>query len=255
MSEQYQDPAERRPSISRSEEAPSESRMIINPQGARIELLNLGGREIFKALTRGDGKAASTHPCTPVFGPETITSFGLSQHGPMRNDLTEVIKNDANNVELRYIIDSGTYPFGMQVEQVFSLAGKSFTLETTHTNNGKEAAPVNFGEHFYWLAQKGWKGLTVNGEDVTNAVENDLVIPLNSRNIIVIPGQEEIVLEQEGMPYANLWVYRDENTGKYDQHYVCIEPVEGDPTKDSFGSKGSYINPGSSRKTSVTISV
>jgi len=236
-----------------TESAPVESRMVINPQGARIERLSLGDRLVFGSVVRGDGREASSHPCTPIFGPETNTSFGLPQHGPMRNELCTVEERGPNLVILSHEIKSGSYPQGMHVRQSFAMFGNNFTLETVHTNNGEQDAPVNFGEHFYWAAPNGWEGLRINGDDVTDAVKNDLVIPLQARNQIVIPGLPEIILEQEGLPVANLWVYHNEETGKYDQDYVCIEPVEGDPTKNSFGSPESMIAPGSSRKTLITI--
>lgn len=237
------------------EKAPVESHMVINPQGARIEKLSLGEDIIFKSLVRGDNKPASSHPCTPIFGPETTTSYNLPQHGPMRNELCEVEENNPNKVVLSYGIKAGEYPEGLRATQAFTLNGKKFTLETTHINNSDQQAPVNFGEHFYWVSPKGWEGLTINGEDVTEAVKNDVVTPLQGRNQIMIPGLPEIMLEQKGLPFANLWVYRDEESGKYDQNYVCIEPVEGDPTKDFFGSPESLIAPGSSRTNSVTISI
>lgn len=239
----------------KTEAAPVESQMVINPQGARIEKLSLGEYLIFRSIVRGDGKSASSHPCTPIFGPETMTSYGLPQHGPMRNELCEVEENSPNRVVLNYDINTGEYPQGMKVTQVFSLQGRSFTLETTHANNGNQQAPVNFGEHFYWVSPRNWEGLTINDEDVTGAVKNDLVVPLQARNRIAIPGLPEIILEQKGLPVANLWVYHDETSGKYDRNYVCIEPVEGDPTKSFFGSPESLIAPGTSRSNSLTISI
>ncbi len=247
----YRDKTE--PNTDRTESGPIEGQMLINPQGARIERLSLGDRLVFRSVTRGDGREASSHPCTPIFGPETTTSYGLPQHGPMRNELCTVEEMGSNLVILSHEIKSGSYPQGMNVRQAFEMFGNNFTLETVHTNSGKQDAPVNFGEHFYWVAPNGWEGVTVNGEDVTDAVKNDLVIPLQAKNQIVIPGLSEIILEQDGLPFANLWVYKDEASGKYDQNYVCIEPVEGDPTKNFFGSPESMIAPGSSRKTLITI--
>lgn len=237
----------------KTESVSVEGRMLINPKGTRIERLSLGDRLILKSVVRGDRKDASSHPCTPVFGPETTTSYGLPQHGPLRNELCTVKERGPNLLILSHEIKSGSYPGGMNVRQAFALFGNNFTLETIHVNNGEQDAPVNFGEHFYWAAPNGWEGLRINGNDVTNAVKNDLVVPLEAINKIVIPGLPELILEQRGLPHANLWVYKDETSGKYDRDYVCIEPVEGDPTKNFFGSPESMIAPGSSRKTLITI--
>lgn len=236
-----------------TEPASTESHMVINPKGARIESLILGERLVLKSVRRGDGREASSHPCTPIFGPETNTTFGLPQHGLMRNELCTVIEGGPNLIILSHEIKAGTYPPGMIVEQTFALLGGNFTLKTIHTNNGREEAPVNFGEHFYWAAPNGWEGLRINGGDVTDAVKNGLVVPLRATNQIVIPGLPEIILEQEGLPVAVLWVYRDPATGGYDRDYVCIEPVEGDPTKNFFGSPESLIAPGTSRTTRIAI--
>lgn len=233
-----------------------EGQMVINPQGARIEKLRLGGRVVFKSVVRGDGKEVSSHPCTPIFGPPDETNiYGLTQHGPMRNELCTVKESGSNLVILDHDIKVGSYPEGLNVRQTFSMFGNNFTLETVHKNNGEQDAPVNFGEHFYWAAPNGWEGLTINGNDVTDAVKNDLVVPLEAINEIVIPGLPMLTLEQRGVPFANLWVYKDETTGEYDQDYVCIEPVEADPTGDFFGSPESMIKPGSSRKTVITIRI
>lgn len=237
----------------RGEERPFASSIVINPNGARIEGLTLGQRLILKTVIRGDGRDVSSHPCTPIFGPETTTSYGLPQHGPMRNELCTVEESGLNLVVLSHEIKAGTYPLGMNVRQTFVMFGNNFTLETVHKNNGEKAAPVNFGEHFYWAAPNGWEGLTINGKDVADAVKNDLVVSLEATNQIVIPGLPEIILGQEGLPHANLWVYKDENSGKYDQNYVCIEPVEGNPTKSFFGSRESLIYPGNFRTTLISI--
>lgn len=241
------------PITNRSEETPFAGSMVINPKGARIERLALNETLVLKSVTRGDGRNASSHPCTPNFGPETSTSYGLPQHGQMRNELCFVEESGPSLVILNHEIKAGSYPAGMHVRQIFSLFGQSFTLETTHSNNGEVPAPVNFGEHLYWAAPNGWRGLTINGEDVTEAVEKDLVIPLRAENQIVIPGLPGITLEQQGLPFANLWVYHDESSGRYDQYYVCIEPIEGDPNQDFFGSPDSMISPGASRVTVINI--
>lgn len=229
------------------------SRMKINPLGARIENLTLNGREVLDSVTRGDGKKASTHPCSPIFGAERESSFDLPQHGPVRGEQTTVWEHSPSSLVLIHEIKAGNYPLGMMIRQRFTLQQGLFTLETQHTNRGTYLAPVNFAEHFYWITPKGWEGLIINGQDVTDVVKKDSIISLKARNQIAIPGLSEIILEQTGLPYANLWAYYNEDSGEYDQHYVCIEPVEGDPNQDFFGSRKSFIHPGDSRGTTIRI--
>lgn len=218
--------------------------MQINPMGARIERLVLDGFPILVSVERGDGKKASTHPCTPIFGPETTTSFGLSQHGAMRNSLCEVKYENGRKVELWHAIDEGEYPKGITVKQTFELVDNSFQVMTFHWNNGEETAPVNFGEHLYWNAPYGWEGLEINGKDVTETVKKDGIIPLGSKTSIKIPGMPEVILGQINLPYANLWAYQDPETGLYDTHYVCIEPIQYRP--EEFGTQKTMIE-GASR--------
>lgn len=210
--------------------------MRINPFGARIEEVVLGGVPILVSVTRGDGKVGSTHPCTPIFGPEKTTSFGLSQHGAMRNSLCEVLTENNKGVTFRHMINEGTYPQGVRVDQRIELLDDAFHVTTFHWNKGKKRAPVNFAEHLYWATPKGWEGLKINGEDVTQQVKDDEVIPLIGLNTIEIPGQPKMILGINGFEVVNLWAYKDE-TGKYDTHYVCIEPVEKNPKTFPFGSE------------------
>lgn len=235
------------------------SRMVIKPLGARLEELQLAGVKILTKVTRGDGKIGSSHPCAPIFGPEenTNTSFGLTQHGPVRDEICAVEQVSDHAVDLFHEIKSGTYPEGLIISQKYFVSTQLFSLVTIHINMGETPTPVNFGEHFYWDAPEGWKGLRINGEDVTGRVENDLVVSLQKENEILIPGKPKIVLVQEGFRVANLWVGKNKQTGQYDTHYVCIEPVERDPNTNPnpFGLPESMIAPGSARIVRVSITV
>lgn len=228
-------------------------RLSINPHGGLIEELILDGTKILTTVVRGDGKKASTHPCTPIFGPETTTSFGLPQHGPMRSSETE-IRTKKDRVSIEYDVKGGSYPDGLNVRQSFRIRNGTFTLDTQHRNTSSQSLPVNFGEHLYWDSPEGWSGLKINGADVTELVEQNGVIDLLSENEILIPGKPPILLKQKGLTKAVLWAYKDGN-GKVDESYVCIEPVEGDPLSDFFGKPESMIDPGTSRSTSLEISI
>jgi galactose mutarotase-like enzyme len=135
------------------------------------------------------------------------------------------------------------------------LKDKECALITKVSNNSNQDLPVNFAEHFYWYAPNGWEGLLVNGTDATEVVKKDASINLLSKNEIKIPGQKTIILEQKGFSIFRLWAYKNPKTGEYDNNYVCIEPAEGDPVQNFFGSEKSMIKPGQSRITEITISL
>lgn len=230
------------------------NRLVINPRGARIEELVLEGQEIFAKVKRGDGRDGSSHPCIPQFGPETSTSFDLPQHGSARNKDFKVSTADGN-IALLHDIEDGKYPKGLNLTQVHSLSDGKYSLTTTSLNNGEQNLPVNFAEHFYWNAPNGWEGLIVNGVDVTDVVKEDGAIDLLPENEIIIPGQKPVILRQKGFSIFQLWAYKNPETGEYDKNYVCIEPAEGDPVKNFFGSEESMIKPDESRTTEIVVSV
>jgi galactose mutarotase-like enzyme len=228
------------------------NRLIINPHGARIEELVLERQKIFTKVIRGDGKEGSSHPCIPQFGPEITTSFGLPQHGSARNkDFISIATDD--KVELSLDIEDGNYPRGLNIKLEHSLSGEKYRLVTKVSNNSDQDLPVNFAQHFYWNVPNGWERLKINGIDVAEIVKNDASIELKPENIIEIPGQKFIVLEQKGFSIFRLWAYKNPETCEYDKNYVCIEPAEGDPIRNYFGSDASMIKPGQSRTAEIFI--
>lgn len=234
------------------EKEKGEDKLVVNPHGARIEELVLGGQKIFIKVNRGDGKEGSTHPCIPQFGPETTTSFGLPQHGSARN------KDFKSSPSSSYIllaqeIEDGEYPKGLTIKQDHSLIDGKYYLTTVLSNNGDQALPVNFAEHFYWNAPNGWEGLMINKVDVTDIVKKDGAIKILSKNEIIIPGQKPVILKQKGFSIFQLWVYKNPETGERDKNYVCIEPAEGDPAKNFFGSNESMIKSHQFRITEIII--
>ena len=229
------------------------SSVIMTSLGGFITKLKLEGVMIFNTVLRGDTKQAATHPCTPNFGPETTTSYGLPQHGPMRNSVVEIGKTD-NSIVARYEIEAGTYPKGLTIIQTAKLTEKSFSLETIHLNSAGEPLPLNFGEHCYWDSPEGWEGITVNGTDITQAVKTNDVIELKEKNEIQIPGKPLITLCQSGLPLAMCWSYGSEKDG-FDTNYVCIEPIQGNPKDNFFGSEASLLAPSSSITHTLTISI
>lgn len=229
------------------------SMIVMSSFGAFITELTLNSEKILTSVMRGDHKPAATHPCTPNFGPETTTSFGLPQHGPMRNSIVEIGKTE-NSIVARYEIDGGSYPKGLSIIQTAKLTDKSFSLETIHINSSGEPLPLNFGEHCYWDSPKGWEGITVNGVDITQAVKTNDVIELKEKNEIQIPGKPLITMSQSGLPLAMCWSYGSEKDG-FDANYVCIEPIQGNPKDNFFGSEASLLAPSASITQSLTISI
>lgn len=226
--------------------------LSINPHGARIEELVLDGQRIFTSVKRGDGKDASTHPCIPIFGPERTTSFGLPQHGSARNKDFKSKVSDFD-IQLSQDIEDEKYPIGLTFDQRHTLAYGKYYLTTATLNNGDRALPVNFAEHFYWSTPNGWEGLMVNGVDVTDKVKNDSAIEILPENNIIIPKQRPIILNQKGFSIFQLWAYKNPKTGEYDKNYVCIEPAEGNPVKNFFGSQRSMIKPHKLRMTEINV--
>ena len=222
--------------------------------GAKITL-NLNHIPILGSYPRGDGKQGITHPCTPIFGPDRNNLYGLKQHGMMRTEHCD-IKRVADNILVSHIITDPGYPSGISVKQIMGVERGSFSLVMVHTNLGSQEAAVNSGEHCYFDAPRGYAGTTINGRDITVLIEknNDgIPIALEETNRIQIPGKPEIELKQNGFNFAMLWVGRNPETKKLDTDYICIEPVEGDPTGDFFGSYASMILPGQSRSAMFSL--
>lgn len=219
----------------------------INPAGAKLTL-KLGGNLILTSVLRGDGKQGITHPCSPIFGPDVNSVYGIAQHGNMRNELNEVNKGNQNEINITHEVTDEGYPKGMKVTQTIKLTEGGFSLSMTHRNTGNKAAAVNSGEHCYFDAPEGYTGTQVNNEDITELIEKNprgTAIDLRNENTIKIPGKPELILKQKGFGKAMVWVGSDTEGKKYDQNYVCIEPMEQDPK--FFGKEESLIQPGGER--------
>jgi len=241
-------------------------RTTITEQTSTLEVEHLGARKLLTLenipllvkVKREDGKVGSTHPCTPIFGPDTNNLFGLNQHGNTRNQRTQVKKLDANQIEITHTIKDPNYPKGVDFQQHLTLEKNLFKLRTRHTNTGETSVPVNSGEHCYFDAPEGFQGTTVNEQDITQIIENHkdgVPVMLQKINVIHIPGKPKIILEQEGYNFAMLWVGSSPSTGEKDTNYVCIEPVESNPQSNYFGSEESFIDPGMSRMAMFSLAL
>ncbi len=229
--------------------------------GGKITQLVLGGKTVLGSFDRIDGGVGETHPCTPNFGP-VDEKYGVKQHGPGRKLPWERVSDDGDEkLKMRLEIDGDDYPkfAGLVVEQAFSFESGEFVVTTTHTNNGKDKMPINFGEHFYFNTPLvSWDGLEINGRSMKDKVKNTGVIGLLDENIISGLSVGEIILKQEGLEKAVLWTGRNREE-EFDKHYVCIEPVEGSPVEGNnpgfFGSDDSMIPSGESRTTVIKLSL
>jgi galactose mutarotase-like enzyme len=231
---------------------PAGNILTLNPLGA-LMTLDLKGTHVLVPVVRGDGKSISTHICTPNFGKEHNTDFGLKQHGNLRNSLCTVIQNGSNLSVIHTITDApDRYPAGVTVKADVTLSDGLFTLEITHKNTGILPAPVNCGLHCYFNAPKSYVGTKVNGADITDSVETTGFLNFKPKNTIAIPGMPDLILEQRGFPQAVTWVYRNPE-GKFDSDYVCIEPVEHLPTE--FGKPATLLQPGQTRMCRLTLAL
>lgn len=241
----------------------NDSLVEIDLMGARINRLVLDGKTVLSSFRRIDGKMGSTHPCTPNFDKDKRKAkVQLPQHGPARNEVWRKIEASEKMLKLGYKMDGEKFPGlkGLSVEQTFKLTSGELTIETTHANDGSEAMPVNFGEHFYFdTTGAGWGEVTINGEKIASEVKITGRIKLNQANKIRGLAAGDLVLFQEGLPMVTTWSGRNEDETKFDNDYVCIEPVEGRRAEGDdpgfFGTKESMIEPNQSRKTVIKLSL
>ena len=235
---------------------PQNDLLRVNSLGAKIEV-SLGGIPLLGSFSRGDGKVGVTHPCTPIFGPDRKSLYGLSQHGKMRSEVC-IVTNTKDGFAVSHDITDPGYPAGMKVVQMMSMSDDVFTFEMTHTSTGDKEAAVNAGEHCYFDAPEGYIGTKINGQDVTKLIEDNydgIAIDLEEKNVIKIPGKPEFELSQQGLKKAVVWVGKNPETKTIDQTYVCIEPVEDDPFGNFFGSPESMIPSGKSRTVRFSLRI
>ena len=215
--------------------------------------LNLNHIPILIPVVRGDRKSIMTHVCSPNFGKELNTNYGLKQHGNLRNSLLNVVKTDHSITVTHDINDAlGKYPAGVKVKLEFALTDNKFSLKLMHTNTGSESAPVNSGIHCYFNAPKSYKDTKVNGIDISKLVETTGSVNLKSINEIDIPDMPKLILNQKGFTKAVTWVYQNPE-GIFDPNYVCIEPVEHLPTQ--FGKPETQLLPGETKSAAFSIQI
>lgn len=192
----------------------------IDLNGGRIVNLIKNKQKILGTYNRIDGKTGNTHVCVPNFASEGINKFGFIFHGPFRNIIWKVIKQDKNCLEICEEIDS------LLVSQVFEIR-ENFNQRIIVKNRGGEKKRVNVAIHNYWDTEFGWKGIKLNRQDITNGFIDNPEIKIEKNNILEIPGKKVIHWKVENFKKAKLWTGVKEEGEKriYDEKYACIEPI------------------------------
>lgn len=192
----------------------------IDLNGGRIVNLIKNKQKILGTYNRIDGKTGNTHVCVPNFASEGINKFGFIFHGPFRNIIWKVIKQDKNCLEICEEIDS------LLVSQVFEIR-ENFNQRIIVKNRGGEKKRVNVAIHNYWDTEFGWKGIKLNRQDITNGFVDNPEIKIEKNNILEIPGKKVIHWKVENFKKAKLWTGVKEEDEKriYDEKYACIEPI------------------------------
>lgn len=192
----------------------------IDLNGGRIVNLIKNKQKILGTYNRIDGKTGNTHVCVPNFASEGINKLGYIFHGPFRNIIWKVIKQDKNCLEICEEIDS------LLVSQVFEIR-ENFNQRIIVENRGGEKKRVNVAIHNYWDTEFGWKGIKLNRQDITNGFIDNPEIKIEKNNILEIPGKKVIHWKVENFKKAKLWTGVKEEGGKriYDEKYACMEPI------------------------------
>jgi len=222
-----------------------------NPNGGLIESLQLEGVKILASIKRGDGKTACTHFCIPMLGPDIrILPKGttkLPQHGPSRNEIWQIINHDSQRglITVKYELKHQSYPQGLVVIVDHQLKDGLYKNTTTIKNQGTEKMPIVPGWHLYWNKQNT-SSIILNGKNISKEINpGSSFIDLSEKNIIKVSGMYEVELTQTNLPRAVLWSGQD-NQGKQDQNYFCLEPIAAD--LNTFGKPESILAQGEQKK-------
>lgn len=217
--------------------------------GGHIEELVLSGERVLGSYLRlpttFHSKPGATFLCTPFLGTDHRMGISkpLPKHGLGRGRrwVSDLRYPDSVNIHTR-LSDPSIQP--LEVSQSHHISPYSYSLIFTHRNVGSQIEKISPGVHFYFDAPQGWKSGTIGRlhegySTVVRLVDlathrNGLpqVIYLGDSNILMLPGKQSVLLEQEGLPYAYVWV--DGTAGNYDNHYICIEPIATNPNDPSY---------------------
>lgn len=192
----------------------------IDLSGGRIVSLENVNQKILGTFERIDGKKGNTHVCVPNFAAEGVEKYGYMFHGPFRNSEWVLVDKTSESIEIVCEID------GLNVNQKFKI-GKKFEHEIVVKNVSMEPKRVNVAIHNYWDTEFGWKGIKLNGKDVTNGIRESVELKIRKENVVEIPNKMPINWQLNGFKYVKLWTgFEEENNKKtFDEKYVCMEPV------------------------------
>ena len=227
--------------------------LTLNLSGGRIQDLSHKGIRVLGMYNRIDGKVGNTHLCIPSFDKEGQDKYGLPFHGLVRNIEWRLEKKSISSLTILCKTPSSDYyPAQLSVEQEFILS-KEFQHIIRVRNVGNKAVPVNSACHYYWDTPSGWNTTTVNREDVSEKIETNGHIDLDTTNIIRFPHTSYRLL-CKNIHSAALWTsFTTDTHGKkvFSSDFCCIEPVIKWP--GYFGTKESIVRPGETISASISL--
>jgi galactose mutarotase-like enzyme len=224
------------------------SKLIIDPNGCKINHLNLNGQHLLWSGERPDGKRAATHICFPNFGKVTTGELQtLDQHGPARNQEWEKINDQPPTYAWEH---PGTkfYPHGIKLTRRFYLGGSHFTVSTVVKNTTDKNLPINIGEHCYFaIPSKLHAAVTLNGKAVeTKKLEGTDYRRFKKNLLVEIPEVGTLSLKGKGYNQVALWALNN-------AEYLCIEPIAGKP--DDIYKPYNQLRPGEKREYFVKLTL
>jgi len=236
------------------------SQLTIDTLGGKIVELVVDGAKILGSFPRIDGKVGATHICTPNFAGEGMTEFGLPFHGPARNMAWQVVNESEKMIEIKVTIEAlEKYKTTLDVYQYFELIENEFIQKVSVINTGRSVMPVNIGIHNYFHTPNGWHGTKLNGNAIDEKIMKNLSVKIadiadsaEKISTLEIPEAKTLIIKTQGAADFVTWTGVKE--GKYDNKYVCIEPVCWFDTK-FFGTSPSLLKSGETRIVTQTISL
>ena len=202
-------------------------------------------------------------------------TYSLKQHGFARDlpwDVAEQVSQ--NQVSLTLVLHSSErtrslYPFDFQLAVTYRLQGNRLEIQQHYTNRSEEPMPCSTGLHpYFWVSDKFQLAFDIPATQVqdqhTKAVqpfsgqfdfETDEIDvgfhPLSRRSATVRDRARSMQLTlQYDKTYTNLvfWTVKGKD-------YYCLEPWSAPRNALNTGKQLTYIEPGATLETSVSLSV
>lgn len=226
-----------------------ETQVIINPNGAWVEALNIGERPVFFPKTElvsdsGETKTrGGMHVCLPNFGPGGDS--GLAQHGFGRTMRWGIARQTSQSVSLQ-LRGPSPYYSGLEAMLDYSLEASSLNAALTLHNTGRIPLRVAPGFHPYFYLDDADTAASINGS-VYELLSLGEAVFIHTDQVGLKTTERTIHVSQQGLSTWALWTDSLSN-------YVCVEPTYagfrflGPPTPDDG------LEPGERRSFSCTIS-